>query len=329
VTGQKDAALQKESKKEPGKDPAPQDADVKSTTTADPKPAKPGAAQAAANLADTRPGNVKPAAAQPAAAQPGNAQPGNAQPGNAQLADAQPADVKPGAAPADTARHGNADAKDNPCKIDDGGKQADTQTQVSPSQAQPVQAQPAPAPGAATSIIAAAPAHQATTATMTAASAPTPMPQHLDVGQQAFVPNMAALGVAIATRSLSGSRQFDIRLDPPELGRVDVRLSIDATGKASAHLSADQQQTLDLLQKDSSGLTRALRDAGLDVAQNGLNFSLRQQGGGDRSGFSSRGRHGGHQPLSAIARIGATHTSIPLSAAVFHGVADGRLDIKV
>ena len=63
-------------------------------------------------------------------------------------------------------------------------------------------------------------------------------------------------------RSQSGAKQFDIRLDPPELGRVEVRLSIDATGKASAHLSADQPQTLDLLQKDAPALTRALRDAG-------------------------------------------------------------------
>ncbi len=75
-------------------------------------------------------------------------------------------------------------------------------------------------------------------------------------------PNMPALAVEIAAKSQSGAKQFDIRLDPPELGRVEVRLSIDATGKASAHLSADQPQTLDLLQKDAPTLTRALRDAG-------------------------------------------------------------------
>jgi hypothetical protein len=111
-------------------------------------------------------------------------------------------------------------------------------------------------------------------------------------------PDVNQFAVDIAAKSQSGAKQFDIRLDPPELGRVEVRLSIDATGKAEAHLSADQPQTLDLLRKDSTALTQALRDAGLNVAQDGLNFSLRnQQGQGDggsrqampgRNGFAGR-----------------------------------------
>jgi flagellar hook-length control protein FliK len=137
-------------------------------------------------------------------------------------------------------------------------------------------------------------------------------------------PNMPALAVEIAARSQSGARQFDIRLDPPELGRVEVRLSIDATGKASAHLSADQPQTLDLLQKDAPTLTRALRDAGLDVSQNGLNFSLRQQssdtGAGQGQGFGN----GRSFTLSATSSIDATQASAAYSAP-----ADGRVDIRV
>ena len=140
---------------------------------------------------------------------------------------------------------------------------------------------------------------------------------------------MPALGIAIAARSLSGARQFDIRLDPPELGHVEVRLSIDSTGKASAHLSADQQQTLDLLQQDSSGLTRALRDAGLNVAQNGLAFSLRQQSGGNdgRGGFSARG--GRSQTLSAMTGLSPTSTSLPFAAIPQTTTGNGRIDISV
>jgi hypothetical protein len=160
-------------------------------------------------------------------------------------------------------------------------------------------------------------------------AAPAPMPQHVAVHHAEPTPDMPALGVAIAARSLSGARQFDIRLDPPELGHVAVRLSIDAAGKASAHLTADQQQTLDLLQKDSGSLTRALRDAGLDVSQNGLNFSLRQQnGGGDHRGFSSRGHRGALAPLSGATRLSATLTSTPNPRAALLA-ADGRVDIKV
>ncbi len=138
-------------------------------------------------------------------------------------------------------------------------------------------------------------------------------------------PNVPALAVEIAARSQSGAKQFDIRLDPPELGRVDVRLSIDATGKASAHLSADQPQTLDLLQKDAPALTRALRDAGLNVSQNGLNFSLRQQqGDAGANAHQSRGGNGRSFTLTATSSIDTT-----TAGAAYRGSANGRLDIRV
>jgi flagellar hook-length control protein FliK len=154
-------------------------------------------------------------------------------------------------------------------------------------------------------------------------AAPT-LTQHVQVSAQP-TPNVPALAVEIAAKSQSGAKQFDIRLDPPELGRVEVRLSIDATGKASAHLSADTPQTLDLLQKDAPALTRALREAGLDVSQDGLNFSLRHQGSQDSNANNSGSRGNGRGfALTATNSIDATATS-----AAYRSVADGRLDIKV
>jgi hypothetical protein len=147
--------------------------------------------------------------------------------------------------------------------------------------------------------------------------------QHIQVSAQAS-PDLPALAVEIAAKSQSGARQFDIRLDPPELGRVEVRLSIDATGKASAHLSADQPHTLSLLQKDAPILTRALRDAGLDVSQNGLNFSLRQQSDNPNGQAGNNGRRPRSFPLSASVSIDATQAST-----AYRGPADGRLDIRV
>jgi flagellar hook-length control protein FliK len=139
-------------------------------------------------------------------------------------------------------------------------------------------------------------------------------------------PNMNGLAVEIAARSQSGIKQFDIRLDPPELGHVEVRLSIDATGKAQAHLSADQPQTLDLLQKDAPALTRALRDAGLDVGQGALNFSLRgqnQQAGGD-SGGARGGRSGASRAFQTTKSIDV----IGRGASAYTSGA-GLLDIQV
>jgi flagellar hook-length control protein FliK len=135
------------------------------------------------------------------------------------------------------------------------------------------------------------------------AAAAAPAPNHLPAGasaaaapQQAAAPSHTAhtpdvngLAVAIFARSQSGAKQFDIRLDPPELGRVEVRLSIDAGGKAQAHLTADHSDTLTLLRQDAPALTRALREAGLDVSQDGLNFSLRGQQQQESGGQQGRG----------------------------------------
>ncbi len=133
------------------------------------------------------------------------------------------------------------------------------------------------------------------------------------------------LAVAIAARTQSGARQFDIRLDPPELGRVEVRLSIDASGKTEAHMTADQPETLNLLQKDSSSLTQALRDAGLDVSNSGLNFSLRSQNGQSGDTGSDRGTRANLTASRAIDAVQGAATAISFTG----GVADGRLDIHV
>src|SRR5690606_8009420 len=49
----------------------------------------------------------------------------------------------------------------------------------------------------------------------------------------------SGLAVAIAARATAGKNDFSIRLDPPELGRVDVRLSVDKDGQITSHLVAD------------------------------------------------------------------------------------------
>ena len=68
-----------------------------------------------------------------------------------------------------------------------------------------------------------------------------------------------------------------------------------------------------------------LRDAGLDVSQDGLNFSLRQQG--EHSGNANNGNRRGTArsfPLSASLGIDA-----PTGSAAYRGPANGRLDIRV
>lgn len=110
-------------------------------------------------------------------------------------------------------------------------------------------------------------AHHATVAS--AAQAPaTPTP--------ASVP-ITGLAVEIAARASAGKNRFEIRLDPPELGKIDVRLDIDKHGHVTSRLIVEKAETLDLLRRDAPQLERALQDAGLKTSGDGLQFSLQQQ----------------------------------------------------
>lgn len=96
---------------------------------------------------------------------------------------------------------------------------------------------------------------------------------------QANVPiPVSALAVEITANAQIGRSRFEIRLDPPELGRIDVRLDVDRQGQVTSHLIVEKSATLDLLRRDAQQLERALQDAGLKTSDNGLQFSLRDQG---------------------------------------------------
>ncbi|MBI3704171.1 MAG: flagellar hook-length control protein FliK [Rhizobiales bacterium] len=109
----------------------------------------------------------------------------------------------------------------------------------------------------------------------TAPAAPTPAAS-APLPQPAAIP-FAGVAVEIAGKALAGKNYFEIRLDPPELGRIEVRLDVDRDGNVTSRMIADRADTLDLLRRDVSGLERALQDAGLKTSDNGLQFSLRDQ----------------------------------------------------
>jgi flagellar hook-length control protein FliK len=146
-----------------------------------------------------------------------------------------------------------------------------------------------------------------------------PQPQHDAPADDA---TFAALGVAIAAKSKDGEKQFDINMHPAELGRVDVRISVDAAGKTQAHLSAEHPHTLQMLQNDKGTLERSLRDAGLDVSSNGLSFSLKGEQQPSTPTFSARSRA---LSISAVQTADVSSTSSHASLAP----GDSRLDIRV
>ena len=99
---------------------------------------------------------------------------------------------------------------------------------------------------------------------------------------------IAGLALEIAARVQSGRSRFEIRLDPPELGRIDVRLDVDRSGQVTSRLVVDKAETLDLLRRDAPELERALQQAGLKTGDNGLQFALRDQTGGQNQADGAR-----------------------------------------
>lgn len=84
--------------------------------------------------------------------------------------------------------------------------------------------------------------------------------------------------VEIGARALAGNKRFDIRLDPAELGRIDVSLEISDKGEVSARLTVDRVETLHMLQRDARTLERAFEQAGLKPSEGGIDMSLRDSG---------------------------------------------------
>ena len=89
------------------------------------------------------------------------------------------------------------------------------------------------------------------------------------------VPMLAA---AMMRRIQNGMKEFTLRLDPPELGRVDVRLTVGTDKKVRAVVSTDRPEALKDLALSARDLTRALQEAGLELEENGLSFSMNDQG---------------------------------------------------
>lgn len=86
------------------------------------------------------------------------------------------------------------------------------------------------------------------------------------------------------TRALkAGDNQFAMRMDPPELGRVSVKMTFLANGMVKAQVMAERPETLEMLQREIKGLERAVEAGGHKSEPGGISFSL-DSGDGESAG---------------------------------------------
>jgi hypothetical protein len=72
----------------------------------------------------------------------------------------------------------------------------------------------------------------------------------------------------------SGVNEMTIQLRPAELGKIEIKLEFGPDKSVTAVVTADNQATLTMLQKDSSSLQRALQEAGLQADAGCMQFNL-------------------------------------------------------
>jgi flagellar hook-length control protein FliK len=173
-----------------------------------------------------------------------------------------------------------------------------------------------------TAITAAAPAQTATPDPAAQAAA---LPQQVSA-TQASVPTvtvaaagapvpLSGLAVQIAASVQSGKTRFEVRLDPADLGRIDVRIDVARNGQVTSHLIVEKPETLSMLKQDAPQLQQALNNAGLKTDSGGLQFSLRDQS-------SSSQNNGNQTPANAQKLIVSDETNMPAAIA---GQSYGRV----
>ena len=195
----------------------------------------------------------------------------------------------------------------------------------------PVTAAPTDAPKADTRIDATAAAAPATSdpaanpAALPAANqaAPVAAPRVVATAyQQVANPiNMGQVAFEMAHQMHAGQSRFTIRMDPPELGRVDVRMHVDASGTVNARLTVERAETLDLFQRDQRSLERALTQAGVDGGKANLEFSLKQNPFAGMTGGDQRPQNG----QGGSYRYAATASEDAIAPACHHPLSRHRL----
>ena len=86
------------------------------------------------------------------------------------------------------------------------------------------------------------------------------------------------------------SKNIILQLDPPELGRVEIQMSVGKDKAIKAVMIAEKPETMAMLQRDAHMLERALQNAGLDADGSSLSFELAQEG----YDFNHNGGHDSH-----------------------------------
>lgn len=154
------------------------------------------------------------------------------------------------------------------------------------------------------------------------ASSPTPLVSRVAVEAT------AQIAAQILRKLDSRSTRFEMALLPEELGRVDVKLDIDADGRLAARLAFDNPAAAADLRGRADELRRQLEQAGFHLADDAFEFAERDSG----SSAFDRGddaRQGSGRAFSAAARLHALADAVPVARWTSLSLTPAGVDLKV
>lgn len=126
-----------------------------------------------------------------------------------------------------------------------------------------------------------------------------------------------------------GANEITIQLRPAELGKIEVKLEITADKSVTGTVVADNQATLNMLQKDSSSLQRALQEAGLQADAGCMQFSLRDEGQAHQFTQNQNEGQGAKFKTDVVAHDDGTDDLPPPTATETYYVTPGRVNLRV
>ena len=123
--------------------------------------------------------------------------------------------------------------------------------------------------------------------------------------------------IAEAMALATGQDHIELRLDPPELGRIAIDMLVDGT-TVSATLTAERPETLELLRRHVDALQRELSASGFGHAD--IGFGAQGNGGrGEQAGAAVAGQDTGRDRAADAPAIRRPPAADP----------SGRLDIRL
>lgn len=129
-----------------------------------------------------------------------------------------------------------------------------------------------------------------------------------------------SLGVEIARKVELGQETLRIRLNPIELGRIEVTLAFDDKGSLQATVRTESAQAMDLLRQDAPELARTLDQAGVRTDAQSFRFENR---GGDGGGQQAQQQHSPNRgPLAS------SDDDADLAVPIYRPIrSDGQVDL--